>query len=204
MYCPQCGQNQISNDVRYCSRCGFLLTGVTHLLATGGVLPPTNATGKRQKTKQRGVKQGVLMMMLATIIVSLIAALGGGKSDAMEAAIFFSLVGHLGGLMRIIYSLLFLPSATPGNFNQSSLEPAYAPPSPASFKAAPPQPAAALPPHAPRVSLFDKVRRRHTGELVAPPSSITDHTTRLLKQEPKSRSQKPEVRSQNEEGVNRE
>ena len=188
MYCPQCGQNQIANDVRYCSRCGFLLVGVTHLLATGGVLPPTNTKVKRQKTKQRGVKQGVLMMMLATIIVSLIAALGG----EIEAAIFFSLIGHLGGLMRIIYSLLFLPSATPENLNQSPLEAAYVPPSPASFTGTP-QPAAALPPHAPRVSLFDTVRRRRrTGELVAPPSSVTDHTTRLLKKESGARRQEPE------------
>lgn len=173
MYCPQCGQNQVSSDVRYCSRCGFLLTNIEQLLATGGVIPQTMTTKKkkRPKTRRDGVKQGVILMMLATIIVSLIGALGGEK----EAAIFFSLVGHLGGLLRIIYSLLFLPSAGETNINQPPLEAAYTPPA---FNAAP-QPAAQLSPHVPRTSLFDTARR-NTGELVTPHTSVTDHTTRLL------------------------
>ena len=28
MFCPQCGQQQVSDVTRYCSRCGFPLDGV--------------------------------------------------------------------------------------------------------------------------------------------------------------------------------
>ncbi len=31
MFCPQCSQEQISEDTRFCSRCGFLMTGVSQL-----------------------------------------------------------------------------------------------------------------------------------------------------------------------------
>ncbi|MCP9494771.1 MAG: hypothetical protein MSG64_09985 [Pyrinomonadaceae bacterium MAG19_C2-C3] len=193
MYCPQCGQNQVADDVRYCSRCGFLLVNVAQLLATGGVIPQTITTKKkkRQKTRRDGVRQGVILMMLATIIVPLIAANDGGA----EAVAFFSLVGHLGGLLRIIYSLLFLPSADEVNPNQPSLEAVYTPPA---FNIAPPQPAASLPPHVSRASLFDTARR-NTGELVTPRTSVTDHTTRLLKQEPESSRQRAVGSRQSEE-----
>lgn len=188
MYCPQCGQNQVANDVRYCSRCGFLLTNVEQLLAMSGMFPQTMPTKKkRQKSRRNGVRQGVLMMMLATLIVSLIAALGDDKG----AVIFFSLVGYVGGLMRIIYSLLFLPSADEIKFNQPLFEPPYVAPATSAFNSAPPQPAAQLSPHVPRASLFDTARR-NTGELVTPHTSVTDHTTRLLKQEPEVRSRKSE------------
>ena len=188
MYCPQCGQNQVANDVRYCSRCGFLLTNVEQLLAAGGTFPQTLTTKKkRQKSRRNGVRQGVLMMMLATLIVSLIGAMGGDK----EAVAFFAVVGYIGGLMRIIYSLLFLPSAEEVKLNQSLFEPAYVAPASPAFNVAPPQPAAQLSPHVPRTSLFD-TPRRNTGELVTPHTSVTDHTTRLLKQEPEVRSRKSE------------
>ncbi|HAF15758.1 MAG TPA: zinc ribbon domain-containing protein, partial [Blastocatellia bacterium] len=36
MYCPKCGQQQASDAVRFCSRCGFLLEGTAAVLATGG------------------------------------------------------------------------------------------------------------------------------------------------------------------------
>ncbi len=192
MYCPQCGQNQISGDVRYCSRCGFLLTNVEQLLATGGVIPQTMTAKKkkRPKTRRDGVRQGVLLMMLATLIVSIIASQRGDR----EAIAFFALIGYVGGLMRIIYSLLFLPSAGETNINQPTLEAAYAPPA---FNAAP-QPAAQLSPHVPRASLFDTARR-NTGELVTPHTSVTDHTTRLLKQEPESSRQRAVGSRQNRE-----
>ena len=39
IHCPKCGQQQTSNEIRYCSRCGFLLTGVSEIVANDGVLP---------------------------------------------------------------------------------------------------------------------------------------------------------------------
>ena len=39
MYCPQCGQQQLSDNLRFCSRCGFPLEVVLQILGTGGMLP---------------------------------------------------------------------------------------------------------------------------------------------------------------------
>ena len=37
MYCPNCGQQQISDEMRFCSRCGLALSGLAEWLARGGV-----------------------------------------------------------------------------------------------------------------------------------------------------------------------
>ena len=39
MFCPQCGQQQVTGVIRFCSRCGFPLDGVIQLLSNGGALP---------------------------------------------------------------------------------------------------------------------------------------------------------------------
>src|SRR5689334_7647741 len=37
MYCPNCGQQQVSDEMRFCSRCGLALTGLAEWLG-GGML----------------------------------------------------------------------------------------------------------------------------------------------------------------------
>ncbi len=37
MYCPNCGQQQVSEEMRFCSRCGLALSGLAEWLA-GGML----------------------------------------------------------------------------------------------------------------------------------------------------------------------
>jgi len=34
MHCPKCGQQQVSDEMRFCSRCGFALGIVTELILT--------------------------------------------------------------------------------------------------------------------------------------------------------------------------
>jgi uncharacterized membrane protein YvbJ len=36
MYCPKCSQQQISDEMRFCSRCGFPLGAVKELIANDG------------------------------------------------------------------------------------------------------------------------------------------------------------------------
>ena len=37
MYCPRCSQQQLSDEVRFCSRCGFRLVAVSQLHGTDGI-----------------------------------------------------------------------------------------------------------------------------------------------------------------------
>ena len=39
MFCPNCGQQQATEQMRFCSRCGFPLGLVSEILANGGFLP---------------------------------------------------------------------------------------------------------------------------------------------------------------------
>ena len=71
MFCPQCGQQQVTGVIRFCSRCGFQLDGVIQLLANGGMLPAFRASDEpaRISPRRKGVKQGGVMILrtLSTI-----------------------------------------------------------------------------------------------------------------------------------------
>ena len=43
MYCPKCSQLQISEEMRFCSRCGFALGAVRELVASGNAGVETGA-----------------------------------------------------------------------------------------------------------------------------------------------------------------
>jgi hypothetical protein len=115
MFCPQCGQEKISMETNYCSRCGFLLVAVGDLLQTGGINP--HAVSTRTPTtlspRKRGIKQG-LFLFLSTF---LFAPLMGMISLALKIEPFpvgiAVVVCFIGGLLRMVYALMF-ESAEPG------------------------------------------------------------------------------------------
>ena len=186
MYCPQCGQQQASSEMRFCSRCGFPLGGVAELLAQGGVLKTGGEELREQalSPRRRGVRQGILMMLLGTVVVPILAILNAYQDDTTLLDILVpvcAIIFFAGGLMRILYALLFEPS-TPG---VEGILPADVPPAmPAQLKAG--GRASALPPaQGTPVSDFTP-RRMNTAELVRPPS-VTENTTRLLDEEQATR-----------------
>ena len=65
MFCPQCGQQQVTGVIRFCSRCGFPLDGVIQLLNNGGMLPVYRSPDEPVPdfTAQKGVKQGGLLLL---------------------------------------------------------------------------------------------------------------------------------------------
>jgi hypothetical protein len=69
MFCPKCSQQQASDDIRYCSRCGFQLNVVKALLASEG----TPAEGSDQKVprsfSKRDMSLGALLMFVFAMVV---------------------------------------------------------------------------------------------------------------------------------------
>ena len=179
MYCPQCGQQQITASLRFCSRCGFPLEAVLQVLATGGLLPSfPGEVSKEPSPRRKGVKQGAMLLLLGIILVPLLGVLSsfnaGNLFDILTpmAAIFF----FLGGLLRMLYAGLFEEGAP----RYRPMMPTYAPPPmPAQFQATPR--ASALPPaQVPAPTAWRT--RPNTAEIPQPPS-ITENTTRLLDKE---------------------
>ena len=46
MFCPRCGQQQISDQTKFCSRCGFQLGLVAEMLDHDGFLPQLGELAK--------------------------------------------------------------------------------------------------------------------------------------------------------------
>ena len=64
MFCPQCGHQQVSDDTRFCSRCGLSLGIVTDLLA--------NSVHQLQREKRELTGIGLMMatvLMLTNFII---------------------------------------------------------------------------------------------------------------------------------------
>jgi len=167
MYCPNCGQQQISDEMRFCSRCGLALSGLVEWLAGGG-LPakrageaPVSASSPRRKGIRRAGKLMFLSGVLFPVFLVISLAVDEGPMMIVPVAIFFV------ALVMMIYTLLFSDKTAPVN-NQvqaSALGPLSA--------------RGSLPP-ATNTSMPGVGRAQvRTNELAQPPS-VTENTTRLL------------------------
>jgi hypothetical protein len=109
MYCPNCGQQQISNQIRFCSKCGMPLDGISAVLTNGGNLPIVNNPNQIKSTsaRKRGMKQGGILMLLGIFFVPFFGILNsfGIMPELIVAisALFF----FLGGFLRLIFGLIF-------------------------------------------------------------------------------------------------
>jgi hypothetical protein len=175
MYCPQCGQQQVSEVIRFCSRCGFPLDGVAEILASGGILPVryVQPTNKQLSPRSKGVRQGALLMLSTLLIVPLIAILSVFFLARGEIIVPIAAISlFVGGLLRIFYALLMEDATAPVN-QQSSIQQ-----QPQQFQIR----GGATPNRLPAGTPTPVPTWRSTpnsSEIYQPPS-ITENTTRLL------------------------
>ena len=181
MFCPRCGQQQATDSMRFCSRCGFPMEGAMYLLAHGGMLPHYQpAQGEKEiSPRRRGVKQGALLMLIGAVLVPLLGVFMSFAPGRLEIMFQFftalaAILCFVGGPLRMLYAALFeegartLPLMAPSSYAPPSI------PAPANMPARlSPLPAAAVSP-----ASFWRARPQ-TGEILQPPS-VTDSTTRLL------------------------
>jgi hypothetical protein len=179
MHCPSCGQQQVSNETKFCSRCGFPLGLVTEILAHGGFLPQLAELHRKKSifTKKNGVVATVFWFILFTMLFPAIIGIAGGPD---EAAGISAVIGAFGGLMMLIASLVFLPSSRPTFVPRPPLMPGVQPAAGlygAPQNALPPQQTMPATTYAPPQA----GRWRDTKDLE--PASITESTTKLLSKE---------------------
>jgi len=172
MFCPQCSQEQVSEEMRFCSRCGFPLAIVSQLVRGGGALEGFEPEAKGELSpRQKGVRWGLVLMILSLLLVPLAALMTAMKSDffALFVPVFALFVLGLG---RLLHAYL-LAQPTPTEIGKSltvkrdkQLSSAYL----AALPAAQSIPAATW------------KKPVNTSEM-AQPVSITENTTRLLNDE---------------------
>ncbi len=178
MYCPRCGQQQLSEETKFCSKCGFPLGLVSEILAHGGFLPQLAELYKSKKWLTR--KNGVVFSILWTIFFLLFLASLFGIADIPELAGISAVIGIFGGLMWLITSLVFLKSASKEFFPANELPNAnvnnlYE----ANQKTLPPQQSQPAQSYVPPVNSW---KAPNTGEFSIP-QSVTEGTTKLLKKD---------------------
>lgn len=176
MFCPQCGQQQTSGIVRFCSRCGFPLDGVIQLLSSGGMLPVYQNPDEPVKisARRRGVKQGGMLLLLGAVLVPILGVMTSFSNSTFLEILtaFAAIICFVGGPLRMLYAAVFEEGA-PQPFRPA--RPYVPAPAPHQFN--PHVQQSALPPQAVHPPSWRS--RPITAELAAPPS-VTENTTRLL------------------------
>ena len=178
MFCPQCGQQQATGVIRFCSRCGFPLDGVIQLLGTGGMIPVYRNSDEPVpvSARRKGVRQGGMLLLSGAVLVPLLGVMASfGDSRFLEVLLAFAaIICFIGGPLRMLYAAVFEEGApSPMRmYGPPVAKPQFGPP-PMQHQALPPPPAR---------SASGWRSRPNTAELVSPPS-VTENTTRLLEKE---------------------
>lgn len=171
MYCPKCGQQQVSDEMRFCSRCGIALTGLAEWLA-GGPLPVKRAEEVQvaaPSPRRKGIRRAAKLMFFSGVLFPIFLAFSIGADEGAPMVVPFLL--FFISLVMMLYARLFSDNKAPVNIQSAqtttlgstsarvSLPPATSAPIPAVGR--------------------QQVR---TNELAQPPS-VTENTTRLLDNE---------------------
>jgi len=180
MFCPRCGQEQTSNETRFCSRCGFLMTGVGALIAGNGntdlIAPKPAAIDSPRK---RGIKQGLFIFLLTFLVVPIVAILTVWANAEPFGIPISAILLFVGGLLRMAYAAMFESS----NAGEKTLEQNVYGAAQNLLNRPPNQ--TALPPQqsVPASSYIPPAQGnwRETNDLE--PSSVTDPTTKLLQKD---------------------
>ena len=166
MYCPRCGQRQLSEQVRFCSRCGFPLGGVASLLESGG---ETGAGRRGLSPRQIGMRKGLTWMAGALVFGLCVPLIALGQADLLvlffPAAVFFMV-----GFIRMLYGLLLEDNTSPAQLRAAR----------ASATLEDARPAELPPAHSIPASDF-VTSSAATAEMVTPPS-VAEGTTKILKE----------------------
>lgn len=179
MYCPKCSQEQISDNMRFCSRCGLALAGVTELVANDGISASSKDTaeGQRLSPRQRGVRKALLLLVPSFVLLisaGLIHDKVFDKPSLGEAIILFGpgIMCLTIGLVRLLHALLLEDGAarTTEAFSNTGTKPVG--------QLGATRIHSALPP-AQGVSASSWKQQPNTAEMVQAPS-VTEHTTKLL------------------------
>jgi len=172
MYCPQCSQPQVSDEMRFCSRCGFPLSGVRDLIASSGTLTASETPANTRLYRGfRGARQGT-WIILAGLLLALFVGLLAAIEEDFAVLFLFPLLCVVVGFVRILYGLF-----VQGRAEKQKELPRVSAAIPAWGGPIGGNPELLTPGTTPVDAFMRPIRQ--TAEVVQPPS-VTENTTRLL------------------------
>lgn len=180
MHCPGCGQQQVSNETKFCSRCGLPLGLVSEVLSHGGFLPQLAELNKGKKsvlTRRNGLAFSLIWCLFFLLVLAPLWSIL--DIDRLPEAC--AVIGIFGGLIFLVSSLVFLkkerPIFVPGQQLYQPQPVRYDLSSGPSHGALPPQRSVPVSSYvSPPAGSW-----RETNDLQ--PSSVIEPTTRLLHKE---------------------
>src|SRR5688572_25352751 len=107
MYCPRCAQQQVTDDVSFCSRCGFQLGVVRELLVTDGAVPvraidrPSGFLASGRKSVRRGAKL-IFFSLVSLPVFFALSFINDSPTPLLLPALAF-----LAGLTLVLYTWIF-------------------------------------------------------------------------------------------------
>ena len=165
MFCPKCNQQQASEELRFCSRCGFPLAGVALLLENDGEMPLVKQTAGRGRIMMESLLLTFASWLVALVATNMFDWGGPFETVAKVGALIFFVLGLI-GMLKFVYAFLFVRESVSA-------------PSTKTLAASPRRAALPSPLENP---LTDYPQRSTTKEMV-PRGSVTEQTTRLLNDE---------------------
>ena len=166
MYCPNCGQQQISDEMKFCSRCGLALSGLAEWLAGGALAAQPKVEVSVASPRRKGIRRAAKLMFFSGVLfpIFLVISLAVDEGGPM----IFPILVFFVSLVMMLYARLFSDKTTPA-INQAARTAVL---ESVSARSSLP-PATSIP-----VSGVGRQQVR-TNELAQPPS-VTENTTRLL------------------------
>ncbi|HEV7858224.1 MAG TPA: hypothetical protein VGO91_06305 [Pyrinomonadaceae bacterium] len=182
MFCPQCGQQQVSDEMRFCSRCGFALGVVTELIAHDGALASDRAENAKPSRRQTRMYKGLVLVAIGFLFTLICMAFTKAGAPLEVFATIGALLSGIVCFFGVFQVLIaYLSDEDARDEKQASSQ--TIPGRPARLDA--PARRAALP-QAQGTPATDWRPRPQTAEM-AQPASVTENTTRLLDDETTTR-----------------
>lgn len=167
MYCPRCGQQQVTEEMKFCSRCGLPIAGLSSWVASGGGLSLREAASLALSSpRPKGITRGAKLMFLSAVLLPFCFGLGLLVGEPTPLLLPFTI--FIAGLSLLLYTRFFgeEPRVLKGyEAQQSRMGTTFG--------------TTALPAASNHPTNGVSAQKVRTSEL-AEPNSVTEHTTRLL------------------------
>ena len=190
MYCPNCGQQQVSDEMRFCSRCGLALSGLAQWLASGGLpgsgglaghgslpgkragllaSPADESQSSAMSPRRKSIRRAAKLMFFSAVSFPVFLIWSFAIDEPVPLILPFGV--FFVGLVMLLYALLFGDKTAPMSTQVAQTTALGSIPVRGSL------------PSAANIPIPGVGRQQvRTNELAQPPS-VTENTTKLLDNE---------------------